>query len=598
MLRPIDTETREVKTLDGLWRFAVDSADSGLSSSPWTSELPGTLECPVPASYNDLFVETTLRNHVGKVWYQRLVRIPRGWSNQNFFIRVDAATHAGEVYVDDTLIGTHIGGYMPFEADLTKHARPGQEVRITIGVDNTLTNHTIPPGELVKDDIGHTSQRYWHDFYNYAGLARSVHLCSVPPTHVDDVTVTTDVSGTTGTVNYVLSTTGAAPDSVQVDLLDAKGSKVASSTEKSKGSLTVKSAKLWQPGAAYLYRLRIRLQAKSETVDEYFVNVGIRSVKVKGFEILINDKPFYFKGYGKHEDTPVKGKGHDNAWMVHDFELMKWTGANSFRTSHYPYAEEVMDYADRMGIVIIDETPAVGLNLSIGGGIFGPEEKRKTFSEDFAGKKTQKAHAHSLHELIKRDKNHPSVVLWCITNEPDSSCPGAREYFEPLCKLARELDPTRPLTYTNVMFVKPEKCLIADLFDVIGLNRYYGWYENNGDLATAERRFEDELQRFQDKFKRPLLILEYGCDTVAGLHAVGDVPWSEEYQSRYYDMNHRVFDRLESVQGEQVWNFADFNTGPGIFRVDGNKKGIFTRDRKPKLAAHTLRKRWTAKEGK
>jgi beta-glucuronidase len=92
-----------------------------------------------------------------------------------------------------------------------------------------------------------------------------------------------------------------------------------------------------------------------------------------------------------------------------------------------------------------------------------------------------------------------------------------------------------------------------------------------------------------------LLILEYGCDTVTGLHAVGDVPWSEEYQSRYYDMNHRVFDRIEAVQGEQVWNFADFNTGPGIFRVDGNKKGIFTRDRRPKLAAHTLRKRWTEK---
>lgn len=592
MLRPIESETREVKSLDGLWRFVVDSPDL---STPWKADLPGRLECPVPASYNDLFVEANLRNHVGKVWYQRLVRIPRGWNNQKFFIRIDAATHAGEVYANDVLVASHVGGYMPFEADLTNHVRPGQEVRVTIGVDNTLTHETIPPGELLKDDAGNVSQKYWHDFYNYAGLARSVSLCCVPQVRVDDVTVVTDVKGKTGIVNYTVSTTGKA-DAVQVDLYDEAGAKVASSSDGPSGSLSVDNATLWQPGAAYLYRLRIRLQQQSAIVDEYFLNVGIRTVRVSGFDILINEKPFYFTGYGKHEDTPVKGKGHDNAWMVHDFELMKWTGANSFRTSHYPYAEDVMEYADRHGIVVIDETPAVGLNLSIGGGIFGPGEKRLTFSEDFANSRTQAAHKDAIRELIQRDKNHPSVILWCIMNEADTSGKGSREYFEPLCKFAREMDPTRPLTYTNVMFVKADQELVADLFDVIGLNRYFGWYEDTGNLATAERRLQAELESFEKKFKRPLLVLEYGADTVAGLHATNDVPWSEEYQSNFLEMYHRVFDRVASVQGEQVWNFADFNTGPGIFRVDGNKKGVFTRDRKPKMAAHTLRRRWTAEK--
>jgi beta-glucuronidase len=187
-------------------------------------------------------------------------------------------------------------------------------------------------------------------------------------------------------------------------------------------------------------------------------------------------------------------------------------------------------------------------------------------------------------------------VLWCIMNEADTSGKGSREYFEPLCKFAREMDPTRPLTFTNVMFVKAEQELVADLFDVIGLNRYFGWYEDTGNLATAERRLQDELERFEKRFQRPLLILEYGADTVAGLHATHDVPWSEEYQADFLEMYHRVFDRVESVQGEQVWNFADFSTGPGIFRVDGNKKGVFTRDRKPKMAAHILRKRWKASQ--
>jgi beta-glucuronidase len=125
------------------------------------------------------------------------------------------------------------------------------------------------------------------------------------------------------------------------------------------------------------------------------------------------------------------------------------------------------------------------------------------------------------------------------------------------------------------------------------LNRYYGWYEVTGDLVEAEVLLEDELRRWVKRYNKPIIMLEYGADTVTGLHSIHELPWSEEFQSSFYDMYHRVFDRLPEVIGEQVWNFADFGTGPGIFRVDGNRKGIFGRDRKPKAAAHTLRKRWT-----
>jgi len=588
MLRPIETSTRELKPLDGLWRFVVDSPDL---ESPWQSTLPGTQQCPVPASYNDIFVPS-LRNHIGKVWYQRSVRIPRGWSDQRTFIRFDSATHAADVYIGDKLVVSHVGGYTPFEADISGEVSPGQEVQITVAVDNTLTNETIPPGELVTNEFGKKQQKYWHDFFNFAGLARSVKLFSKPKVAIEDVTVTTEIEGSIGVVKYTVQHT-ASPAKVEVELVDEAGAVVAKGIG-AKGVLRVEDVRLWRPRNAYLYRLNVRLLASDDPTpsDEYHLFVGIRTVRVEGTQILINNEPFYFTGFGKHEDTPVKGKGHDDAWMVHDFELMGWTGANSFRTSHYPYAEEVLDYADRHGWVVINETPAVGLNLNIGGGIFGSGLK-KTFGPDFANDKTQKAHEQVIRELIQRDKNHPSVVMWCVTNEPGSGEEGSREYFEPLVKLTRELDPTRLVTYTNLTMVPASKERIADLFDVIGLNRYYGWYEYNGDLESAEKRLEEELREWEDKFKRPLLLLEYGTDTVAGLHSVGDLPWSEEYQSAFYDMSHRVFDRVEAVRGEQVWNFADFSTGPGIFRVDGNKKGVFTRDRRPKQAAHTLRRRWS-----
>jgi beta-glucuronidase len=323
----------------------------------------------------------------------------------------------------------------------------------------------------------------------------------------------------------------------------------------------------------------------------------VRTVEVRGARFLINGEPFYFTGFGKHEDTPVRGKGHDDAYLVHDFQLMEWMGANSFRTTHYPYAEEVLDFADRHGIVVIDETAAVGLNLAVQGGLTGRPHP-PTYSDHTLNDGTRGAHAQAVRELIGRDKNHPSVVMWCVANEPSTHEDGAREYFEPLVELTRKLDPTRPVCSTASLLTTHENDRIADLFDVVCLNRYYGWYLTNGDLTTAEALMETELQAWVDKLGKPVLMTEYGADTLPGLHSVWDQPWTEEYQVAYLAANHRAFDRCEAVVGEHVWNFADFQTSPGIHRVDGNRKGVFTRDRRPKAAAHALRARWTPLAGR
>ena len=138
------------------------------------------------------------------------------------------------------------------------------------------------------------------------------------------------------------------------------------------GTLSVADVHLWAPGHGYLYDLEVQLVDDTDVVlDSYHQSVGIRTVEVRGTEFLINGDPFYFKGFGMHEDHSTIGKAHSPAHVVQDFELLDWIGANSFRTSHYPYSEDVLDYADRHGIVIIDETAAVGLNMGLGGGIFG-----------------------------------------------------------------------------------------------------------------------------------------------------------------------------------------------------------------------------------
>lgn len=598
-LKPQQTSTRDLVSLDGLWSFALEDATNS-TSAPWTAALPKGLECPVPASYNDIFVDRTIHDHVGWVYYQRTVTVPRGWAHQRAFLRLESATHHGRVYVNEHLVAEHVGGYSPFEADITSLVQPGESFRLTIGVDNQLTHETIPPGDLVTSEYtGKKQQSYQHDFYNYAGLARSIWLYSVPKDQfIKDITVVPDVDwdgdAETGVVSYTVQTSNATTGSIRISILDEEGNEVATASGAT-GTATIPSVNLWQPGAPYLYSFTVSiLSASQRLIDTYTLPIGIRTVAVGNGIILVNNQPVYLTGFGKHEDSPIRGKGHDTAYLVHDFQLLDWIGANSFRTSHYPYAEEVMEFADRHGILVIDETPAVGLAYSIGAGI-STDTSRVTFAPDGINNNTRAAHAQALRELITRDKNHPSVIMWSIANEPASDEPGARAYFEPLTRLARVLDPAhRPITFANLGLATYETDTISDLFDVLCLNRYFGWYSYTGDLESARKALHEELDGWVAKYPtKPIIISEYGADTMAGLHSVLGLIWSEEFQIELLDVYHGVFDQIQNVVGEHVWNFADFQTKEGIQRVDGNKKGVFTRDRRPKGAAFALRKRWT-----
>jgi beta-glucuronidase len=586
VLRPQDTDTRERKSLNGLWAFAIDPNGQGRAGRWFAGPLAGAREMAVPASFNDIAADPAVRDHVGEVWYQTTVRAPRGWAGQRIALYFESATHRATVWVNDTEVVSHEGGYTPFEADLTDHVRAGDQIRITVAVDNTLSFQSIPPGVVEDTPVG-KRQRYWHDFFNYAGIHRSVWLHTTPAAHITDITVVPGLDGATGTVDYAVDSAGNAE--IRVALRDAGGRQIADATGAT-GTLTVENVHRWALGDGYLYDLEVRLTDGDTTVDSYHQSVGVRTVQVSGNRFLINGEPFYFTGFGKHEDLAVIGKGHNDAFLVHDFALLEWIGANSFRTSHYPYAEDVLDYADRRGIVIIDETAAVGLNMGLGGGIFGTQGYR-TFSPETINDASREVHAQAIRELVARDKNHPSVVLWSIANEPESETEEAEAYFRPLFDLTRELDPTRPVGFVNVMLAPFGKCRVSQFADVLMLNRYYGWYTHTGDLAAAELAWEQELRGWASENK-PIIITEYGADTYPGLHSIASQPWSEEYQIDYLDMNHRVFDRIDAVIGEQVWNFADFATTSGVMRVGGNKKGVFTRDRQPKAAAFALRRRW------
>lgn len=579
MLFPIDNAGRQVKELNGIWQFKQEQfLEEGFTNKWYETGLENTIEMPVPASYNDITANRKLRDHVGWVWYERTFSVPKMWSGQRIVLRFGSVTQHAVVYVNGAEVMRHKGGFMPFEAEITENVQAGSN-RVTVAVSNMLDWNCIPCGDVgvKKSDIypeGRLEQEYWFDFFNYSGIHRPVRLYCTPKNYISDITVKTDVKESDGLIKFEIKTDGEELP-VQVTVLDEDRQPVASATGRA-GEVSIANVHLWQPGAAYLYTLKVTMGE-----DEYSLPFGVRTIRVTEKQFLINEKPFYFKGFGKHEDSDIRGKGLDEVLNARDFELLKWIGANSFRTSHYPYSEEIMQMADRQGIVIIDEVPAVGMNFFTEEPVFTPER---------VNEKTLEHHKTVLRELYERDKNHPCVVMWSITNEPNSGEENAQTYFKEVAECIRELDPERPITGVMQTDVADDK--ISQLFDVVCINRYFGWYVGTGELESIYPRMKRDLLRWNEKYGKPVMVTEYGADTVAGLHKLPEVMFSEEYQIEYLQENNRAIDECDFVIGEHIWAFADFMTSAGLRRVDGNKKGIFTRNRQPKAAAFMVRKRW------
>ncbi|MBS3995085.1 MAG: beta-glucuronidase [Alkaliphilus sp.] len=590
MLYPKITCSRYLVNLSGVWNFKADYEEEGYKNLWYKNGLKDYELMAVPASFNDITVDARLRDFVGDVWYEKKIVISKHWQEENVFIRVGSASHNSKIWINGILVKEHIGGFLPFESNVNNEIKSGEENHIVICVNNELTWQTLPPGEsyYFEDVEGNKKKKLkqQHDFFNYGGIHRPVYLYSTPKTYIEDIIVKTDFEENLGIIHYEVIANEIAEE-IKIEVFDEENQLVADSIGAS-GKIEINNVKLWKPNNAYLYEFVANIYSNLKLIDQYNLNIGIRKVQVVDGQFLINNEPFYFKGFGKHEDMDVKGKGLDDAINIRDFNLLKWINANSFRTSHYPYAEEVLDLADRYGVVIIGEVPAVGM---LGKAVPAVGELDGVFTENKINNETLKEHIRVTREMIARDKNHPSVVMWSLANEASVMEPNAEPYFQKLVEETRKMD-DRPLLNVNLMLIEPGKCKVSKFFDVIGLNLYFGWYSERGDIDSGKKRLIKWLRDCYKADKKPILLAEYGVDTVAGLHKEPAIMFSEEFQVQFLKAYHEIFDQLPFVIGEHVWNFADFMTGQDIVRVDGNKKGVFTRQRQPKMAAHYLRERW------
>ncbi len=575
MLYPLTNVFRQTIELSDFWSFRFDPADLGLSNG-WQNGFDDSRPIAVSASWNDQFEDG--RDFLGPAWYRTTFDLPWGWDEKRIVLRFGSVNYLADVWLNGQPLGSHEGGHLPFEFEISSSVKQMTN-QLIIRVDGRLSFDRVPPGNVTGDPAdffashaGNYPQAQF-DFFPYCGIQRPVMLYATSQDYLYDITVATEFEDKLGKIHVHVERTGIERVMARFHLSghgQTSTLEVPFSGEHVDVDLDVPDVMLWSPQSPNLYDLSVELLQDGVVIDSYSLKVGVRTIKVVGDQLLLNDEPIYLKGFGRHEDFPVVGRGYLPALIVKDYALMQWIGANSFRTSHYPYSEQMLDMADQFGILVIDETPAVGLYFRVDG-----LEKRNALCEQY------------VRELIARDKNHPSVIMWSVANEPHSTAPYAKPFLERLYRQAKTLDPTRPVTLVSFLGVEEEAFAS---FDLVCLNRYLGWYVQPGNLDDALVTLSAELNALHKKFNKPILLTEFGADAIPGHHAQPPEMFSEEYQaeliSRYLELLHQK----PYVVGEHIWNLCDFKTSQGVTRAGAlNYKGVFTRDRRPKLAAHRLR---------
>lgn len=592
LLFPHESATRTTRDLSGIWRFQLDPNKVGEAERWFEGLAADARRIPVPASWNDLFDDAAL--YFGPAWYETEVWVEPQAPGRRVLLRFGSAMYRADVWLNGVRLGGHEGGHLPFAFDATSAVRPGQANRLSVRVENELRVDRVPAQadttsfHMTQDDYPGTT----YDFFPYAGLQRQAWLQTLPAVHLHDVTVTTATLSTASAAVRIAVEVSGGWSGVAALRLEGGGApvegRVVVSEGRGAGELVVPRPRAWSPEDPFLHRLTVSVGGSQRPLDVYSFKVGLRTVQVRGSQILLNGKPVFLKGFGKHEDFAIHGKGLDLPVLVRDFELLKWIGANSFRTSHYPYSEEAMMLADEYGLLVIDEGPGVSF-------VFGDKPE---YVEARAAQLER-----MLKALVRRDKNHACVILWSVANEPipkpfhtsDAPPPGAVEtgtrVFQRLFAAVRAADASRPVALVSVQGGPAEW---VGQGDVICQNSYWGWYAISGRLDEAAAALEREVTALRTRHgDKPIIYTEFGADALAGGHGQPPEMWTEDYQAELIAAYCRTLAKHPYVVGTHPWAFADFKAVQSIIRVQGlNMKGVFTRDRRPKLAAHRLRQLW------
>jgi beta-galactosidase len=519
----------------------------------------------------------------GVGWYRRVFGVRDGWKGKRIVLRFEAACNVAAVWVNGELVGWHKGAWTPFQFDVTDLVKPGANL-VAVRVDNRW-RRDVPPHAM--------------DFNIMGGLHREVSLVALDPVNIVSTRVTTPkVSEAEAVAAFAVEVRnqGAEPKEYEV-VAEIRGPGLAAPIQVTspraklapgetasikQETAPIGTPKLWSPDEPNLYQVTFRLVCDGRTVDEVENPLGFRWYRFDPNEgFFLNGKHLKLHGVNRHDDYPGMGWAIPQSQQITDLKQIKQLGANFIRTVHYPQHPVVLDTCDRLGLCVWEEVPFDGE---------GTQRALIVGAEDFA--RTLKQNAR---EEIRRDRNHPSIILWSMGNE-NTNGPNLADWkavadlTRELVQVVKEEDPTRP---TTVAINRPDRAAesgLMDAVDIVSYNVYANW-----NCQEIEREI-DEARRMRPE--KPMMIGEYGLDIERGRHA--EVPkhrdFSEEYACLYHETFWKAITNRPYLAGSLIWVACDFGAEQRVQNQTirhMNQKGLVTFDRQPKDVAYFYRSQWS-----
>ena len=557
----VNADHRTSISLDGDWHFIVDPYDNGYYDFRMQPRGDGYFKNEKPASSGrlieyDFSKSPTLKVpsdwnsqrdslffYEGTIWYEKDFPYQRK-ANTRTFLRVGAANYLSRIWVNGKKACEHEGGFTAFDCEVTDLVHDGANF-VVIYVNNQRTREGVPTLNT--------------DWWNYGGLTRDVSLVEVPRSFVDNYSVQLKPESGATVSAWVHINGAGAPVPVSISIPELHISKAASTDAQGRAELEFSAENLvrWSPENPKLYAVEI--SAGSDRVKD---EVGFRTIEVQGENILLNGKSIFLRGVSIHAEAPYRS---GRAWSEQDAQtLLGWAkelGANFVRLAHYPHDERMTRLADRMGLMVWSEVPVYWMI-------------------DWENPKTLANATNQLEEMIRRDRNKASVILWSVANETPNT-PSRLRFLRSLIQTAHMEDPTRPVTAALLVTTLPDaadgtrtKVLddpLGEYLDVLGCNEYIGWYEGTPELAVRTK--------WQSKYKKPLIMSELGGDAKAGLHGAATERWTEEYQETIYRQQIAMLKQIPFLRGLSPWILMDFRSPrrdlPGI-QDYYNRKGLIS----------------------
>jgi beta-galactosidase/beta-glucuronidase len=571
-------------TLSDGWLFQPDPLGVG-DEQGWQSpgfDRSGWRPVTVPRAWDHY--DPVMDGYEGVGWYALALPadrvVPGAWQR----LRFGRANHRATVWIDGREAGENLTGYLPFEVAASPWLKPGRPPWLVVRVENGVRYDWLPGSTTVE-------------WVQYGGLLEPVELLTTAPAHVAHVSIRATPRGADGRVAVLVEVENAAeaPFAGRVRFeADGRSAQAearvgAKATARVALELVLPKARLWSLEAPLLYDARVRLFDAGGEVDSVSDRFGVRSIEARGRQILLNGRPLRIRGVNRYDEFPGRGPVADEAAIRADLEAVKATGANFVRT-HYPQSPAHLEIADEIGLLFMEEVPLNWWRAS-----FRPKVPPE-FENDRVIDLAEKA----LEQMVRRDGNHPSLAVWSMANECESSDELGIHAMERLLRRAKALDPTRLATYVADRNIEKNRAFA--LADLVAVNLYFGMWAGPvaRDLGEIEERVYvptrqglGQLARlFADK---PIVVSEFGTIGIPG--SGGDVRFSEDYQAAYASAVWRAVEAVPEVSGGVVWCWADYRHRNGFtneFPTYYGPFGIVTFDRHPKKSHAALRALWTA----